>query len=446
MAGQLEGLGYGMTDEPSEASLIVVNTCGFLQSAVEEAIETVLRAAEHKSLGACETLVVAGCMVQRYGRKLLELLPEADVLLGVSHTLELRRALDARRRGESRRLWIGRPLGLPDATVPRLLPSPPYSTYLKIADGCSNRCAYCMIPRLRGPYRSRSVDDVLREAAELVARGAVELNVVAQDTTAFGRDRGQEGALAALIEGLEAFRSLRWVRILYAYPEKVDARLLTAMRASSKVVPYLDMPIQHCAPGILHAMGRNGSRGSLGETIALVRRHLPDAALRTSVMVGFPGETEADFKALLDFIREVEFDHLGVFAFSPERGSRAARFADQVDEAVKEERREALLAAQRDISRRRLSRFVGKELDVLIEGLHPETNLLLQGRTAYQAPEVDGTVLITEGVGSPGEIHRAQITGSHDYDLVARLIHASDPGRSPRRNGGLPQGLARETL
>ncbi len=422
MAGQLERLGYRMTDDASQASLLIVNTCGFLQSAVEEAVETVLHAAEYKVAGACETLIVAGCMVQRYGNKLLELLPEVDLFLGASHTLEIQRALAARREGDPRRIWIGRPLGLPAAGMPRLLPDPPYSTYLKIADGCSNRCTYCMIPRLRGPYRSRSVEDVLREASELIARGAVELNLIAQDTTAFGSDRGQADALLTLIEALESFRSLQWIRLLYLYPDKIDARLLEAMRDSSKVVPYLDIPIQHCVPRILKAMGRDGSPERIADTIALIRSHLPDISLRTSLMVGFPGETDTDFQMLLDFIGEVQFDHLGVFAYSPEKGTRAARFPGQVGDTVKEERRSTLLAAQREISRRRLARFVAQEMDVLIEGLHPETDLLLRGRTAHQAPEVDGMVIITEGVGVPGRIQRARVTEIHDYDLVARLI------------------------
>jgi ribosomal protein S12 methylthiotransferase len=421
MATQLLRRGYALTDDAPEASLILVNTCGFLQSAVEEAIETILGYAQLKTDGACDMLVVTGCMVQRYGKKLLELLPEVDVFLGTSHYLHLEKALDEKRGGGSRRLWIGRPRGHDDSTGSRFLPAPTYSTYLKIADGCSNRCAYCMIPRLRGPYRSRTLRDVVREASELIAQGAVEINVIAQDTTAFGQDRGKDGALIALIEALERHDDLKWVRILYAYPQRVDERLLSAMRASQKVVPYLDMPVQHCVPHILGAMGRSGSMEELADRVGLIRHYLPDATLRTSLMVGFPGESETDFLTLLEFVETIGFDHLGVFAFSPEPGTRAARFPGQVEESIKSSRRRVLLESQQEVSRKRLSRFVGRALDVLIEGYHPETELLLQGRTAHQAPEVDGMVIITQGTGVPGEIRKALVTDSHDYDLVAML-------------------------
>ncbi|MHC1744682.1 MAG: 30S ribosomal protein S12 methylthiotransferase RimO [Syntrophobacteraceae bacterium] len=422
MAAQLLRLGYTMTKSASEASLIVVNTCGFLQSAVEEAIDTILTYARFKSEGTCETLVVAGCMVQRYGKKLPKLLPEVDLFLGTSHYLDLGKALEAQCSRNSRRIWIGRPGSGSGRMASRLLPTPAYSTYLRIADGCSNRCAYCMIPRLRGPYRSRTLDDVVREAAELVAQGAIEINVIAQDTTAFGMDRGDDAGLLSLIEEIENLQDLKWARILYTYPQRVDERLLSVMRSSSKVVPYLDMPIQHCSARILKAMGRSGGCEELSDKIRMIRDYLPDASLRTSLMVGFPGETDKDFQVLMDFVEAMQVDHVGVFAFSPERGARAALFPGQVEEEIKRNRRQILLEAQQRISRKRLSRFVGREMDVLIEGAHPETELLLCGRTAHQAPEVDGMVMITDGVAALGEIRKALATDSHDYDLVARLI------------------------
>lgn len=422
MAAQLLSLGYSMSGSPSEADLIVVNTCGFLQSAVEEAIDTILSYARFKSEGVCRALVVVGCMVQRYGRKLPQLLPEVDLFLGTSHYLDLGKALDAMKGGSTRRIWIGRPGAVIGPIAPRLLSTPPHSTYLRVADGCSNRCAYCMIPRLRGPYRSRKLEDVVREASELIAQGTIEINVIAQDTTAFGLDLGRGNSLLSLIEELEKFPDLKWVRILYTYPERVVEELLATMRSSTKVVPYLDIPIQHCVSRILKAMGRTGGSEALADRIAMIRHYLPDVSLRTSFMVGFPGETEDDFQKLIAFVETMKFDHVGVFAFSAEAGARAARYPEQVDEAVKQERRQTLLDTQRKISRTRLSRFVGRELDVLVEGLHPETELLLQGRTAHQAPEVDGMVIITEGIAETGEIHRALVTGVHDYDIEARLI------------------------
>ena len=422
MAAQLVRSGYSMTDLASEASLIVVNTCGFLQSAVEEAIETILTLARFKSEGACKTLVVAGCMVQRYGKKLPKLLPEVDLFLGTSHYQHLARVLDTLGTKDSRRVWIGRPGSEGESAASRLLSAPAYSTYLKIADGCSNRCTYCMIPHLRGPYRSRSLNDVVREASELVDQGTIEINIIAQDTTAFGVDLGYDSALLTLIEELESLRQLKWVRILYTYPQRIDDRLLAIMRSSTKVVPYLDMPIQHCSSRILAAMGRSGGSEELRDKVDLIRHHLPDVSLRTSLIVGFPGETELEFQELLDFLETTELDHVGVFAFSPEPGARAASFPGQVEEEVRQNRRQVLLEAQQEISRRRLARFVGRELEILIEGAHPETELLLRGRTAYQAPDVDGMVIITEGTVAQGELRKALITDSHDYDLVARLL------------------------
>lgn len=422
MAAQLVREGYVLTSDPGAASLIVVNTCGFLQSAVEEAVETILEHARYKTDGACDTLVAAGCMVQRYGKKLLALLPEVDLFLGVSHFQELARAVAEIRLGDARRLRIGRPGQALNCQGDRLLTAPAHSAYLKIADGCGNRCAYCLIPRLRGPYRSRSLEDVVTEAAELADRGVVELNVIAQDTTAFGQDRGQERALIALIEELERLEGLKWVRILYAYPDRVDEPLLSAMRSATKVVPYLDMPVQHCAPSVLKAMGRKGDVEGLGAKIHLIRRYIPEITLRTSLMVGFPGETEEDFELLLGFVDRAAFDHVGVFAFSLEPGARAARLPGQVEESEKVRRRTMLLEAQREVSRRRLSRFVGRRMEVLMEGFHPETDLLLQGRTAHQAPEVDGVVIINDGIGGPGQIREVLITDSHEYDLVGSVL------------------------
>jgi ribosomal protein S12 methylthiotransferase len=427
MASQLTGRGYSVTSDPSQASLILVNTCGFLESAVQEAIETVLDLARYKDRGSCKRLVVAGCMVQRYGRKLLDLMPEVDCFLGTSHFYELKKILEALEKGPSRRLWISSPRFLFAGELPRLRSTPFFTAYVKIAEGCSNRCTYCLIPHLRGPYRSRPVDDVLVECQRLAAEGVKEINLIAQDTTAFGTDRADPHALIRLLESLDAIDGIVWIRLLYSYPDRVSAALLRAMKQSRKIVPYLDIPLQHCVPRILKAMGRAAQVAEPQELLDLIRRHIPEIALRTSLIVGFPGETEADFQALVAFVERAQFDHLGVFEFSPEPGTRAARFPRQVDQEIKAERRSTLLDRQRSVSRRRLRLRVGQTVPVLIEGFHPETELLLSGRLVTQAPEVDGSVIITKGQANIGDLVHARITAAHDYDVEAEIGDASIP-------------------
>jgi ribosomal protein S12 methylthiotransferase len=427
MAAQLAGMGYAMTADPAAAGLILVNTCGFLESAVQEAVDTILEAARHKETGSCRTLVAVGCMVQRYGKKLVELLPEVDLFVGTSHYHALDHIMNAHFGGLARKLWIGRPAHLFGGPAPRVLATPSHTAYLKIAEGCSNSCAFCMIPRLRGRFRSRSAEDILTEAAQLAVDGVTEINLVAQDTTAFGSDRNRPFALARLLESLDRLDGLAWVRLLYAYPERVTAELLQTMARAEKVVPYLDVPFQHCVPKILEAMGRKVSDPL--KTVEAIRATVPGVALRTSLITGFPGETEADFESLARFVREAQFDHLGIFAFSPEPGTRAAKLPARPDASAAGERRTILLEMQREISRARLKRLRGRELPVLVEGHHPDTDLLLCGRLATQAPEVDGTVLIVKGEARPGEIVRARIVSTHNYDVEAEIVTTRPRGQ-----------------
>jgi ribosomal protein S12 methylthiotransferase len=428
MAKQLFDMGYHMVEDAAEADLIVVNTCGFLQSAVEEAIEAVLKAAENKIAGKCRMLVAAGCMVQRYGKKLLSELPEVDLFLGASHYHALGAAVESKLAGNPKRLWIGRPAQVPDNEADRVISTGPYSAYLKIAEGCGNSCSFCIIPNLRGTLRSRKEAGILSEAARLAADGIKEINLVAQDTTAFGLDRNDPAALPKLLEKLDEVPGLHWIRILYSYPDRITDRLLQTMAGSRKIVPYLDIPIQHCAPAILEAMGRPA--GSPERIIDKVRSIIPEIALRTSVMVGFPGETKSHFKSLLAFMERAEFDHAGVFIYSPEAGTRAARLPGRPGKKSALNRRTELLELQREISRRKLGRLIGRTLPVLIEGPHPETDLLLAGRLPTQAPEVDGSVIITAGRAEEGQIHTVRITQAHDYDLEAIILN------SARRMGG----------
>lgn len=424
IAEQLIASGYALTSDPSHAALIVVNTCGFLQSAVEESIDTILRLSRWKEEGVCTGLIVTGCMVQRYGRKLPAALPEVDYFLGTGEVTRLKQWIFGDPREDLRgAVRISRPREVEYAIGScRVSDGNAASVYLRIADGCNNRCRFCMIPRLRGPLRSRPVEVVLREADALVRAGAVEINLIAQDITAYGADKGGPGNLMGLLAGLERLAGLRWVRLMYVYPEGVTDELLAFMRHSGKIIPYLDIPLQHCVPHILQGMRGRAPKLAAEALVERIRRAVPEIALRTTLMVGFPGETAQDFKALMTFVRRVQFDHVGVFAFSPERGTAAARMASQVSEEEKCDRRNELLAAQAEISKRLLARRVGKSLPVLIEGYHPETDLLLQGRLQSQAPEVDGTVLITAGIATPGRIVPVKITRSHVYDLEGEVL------------------------
>ncbi|MGO9416524.1 MAG: 30S ribosomal protein S12 methylthiotransferase RimO [Syntrophobacteraceae bacterium] len=415
MAKQLLDMGWQMTEVLPEAELIVVNTCGFLESAVQEAIGAILEAAQHKVSGKCRVLIAAGCMVQRYGKKLLRELPEVDLFLGTSHYHALEAAVESKLAGNPRRLWIGRPAAAFGSEAGFAISAGSHSAYLKIAEGCGNSCSFCIIPGLRGPLRSRGEADILAEALRLASDGIKEINLIAQDTTAFGLDRNDPEALPRLLEKLDETPGLEWIRLLYSYPDRITGRLLDTMANSRKAVPYVDIPIQHCAPAILKAMGRPPDGPE--RVIDKIRSALPGVALRTSIMVGFPGETGAEFKSLLAFMERVEFDHAGVFVYSPEAGTRAARLPGRPDSKRAESRRANLLEVQREISRRKLKLLVGRNLPVLIEGPHPETDLLLAGRLPTQAPEVDGGVIVTAGYAQAGEICRAHITAAHDYDL-----------------------------
>jgi ribosomal protein S12 methylthiotransferase len=421
MVKQLLDMGLTMTAEAAEADLIVVNTCGFLESAVREAIEAILQASEHKTSGKCRMLVAAGCMVQRYGKKLLGELPEVDLFLGTSHYHALQATVEAKLAGNPRRLWIARPVQVPCGESRRVISTGPYSAYLKIAEGCGNSCSFCIIPNLRGPLRSGKESDILAEALRLASGGVKEINLIAQDTTAFGLDRDEREALPRLLENLDETPGLEWVRLLYSYPDRITDRLLHTMKNSRKVAPYLDIPIQHCSQSILKAMGR--PPGNPEKIIDKIRSCIPGVALRTSLMVGFPGETRTEFKSLLAFLERVEFDHVGVFAFSPEAGTRAALLPGRPLKKTAENRRAVLLEFQREISLRKLKRQVGRVMPVLIEGPHPETDLLLAGRLLTQAPEVDGGVIITAGNAKAGQIRPVKITAAHDYDLEGIVLN-----------------------
>jgi ribosomal protein S12 methylthiotransferase len=380
-----------------------------------------LELAQAKEQGRCEFLVVAGCLPQRYGRKLVNSMPEVDLFLGTSSFVYLVQILDRKQTGEMERLILEPPRFLMNAKTPRTLSAPFYSGYLKVAEGCSNRCSFCTIPAIRGPYRSRALNDLLQEAEWLASQGVIELNLVAQDTTAYGTDLDATYRLPDLLKGLAKIGKFAWIRALYGYPQKIDRTLLETMASHESICKYLDLPLQHVSGHLLKAMGRTGSGKEFHELVALIREFLPQVTLRTTLIVGFPGETEGDFQELYDFVEQARFQRLGLFAYSPEKGTRAALFSKQVEETVKIQRVQTLAALQEKISLDYNRRLVGTAQPVLIEGESDESDLLLQARLSSQAPEVDGCVLINKGFGKVGEIVLARITEAHPHDLVGEI-------------------------
>ncbi|HRR39771.1 MAG TPA: 30S ribosomal protein S12 methylthiotransferase RimO [Syntrophales bacterium] len=418
MAGLLAGSGYEMVPGPEEAEVIVVNTCAFILSAKQEAVEEILTMAGWKERGACRRLIVTGCLPQRYGRVLEKEMPEVDLFLG---TGDFPRIVELLRKSgrSSRRSFVGRPRFLMDAGHHRLLAPSPASAYLKVAEGCSNRCSYCVIPRIRGKFRSRPPEDVLEEAEALALAGVKEVVLVAQDTTAYGRDLAGRPLLADLLRELAAVPGFRWIRFLYAYPSSVTDELLEVVAREEKVCKYIDIPVQHIDDGILRAMKRKGGSAEVRDAVGRIRRMVPEAVLRTSVIVGFPGETAARFNRLLEFVEEARFENLGAFTYSREEGTEAAGLAYQVSERVKEKRRDLLMERQAAISFEVNRRRIGRVEEVLLEGETGDPVFPLLGRTRTQAPEVDGFTYVRAKKGEIGDIVFCRVVDADTYDLYA---------------------------
>lgn len=423
MLGHLDRAGCALVTDPAEADVVVVNTCSFIEDARKESIQAILEAAALKRSGSVRRVVVAGCLVQRYADELRRELPEVDAFVGLDQLDAIVPAVAPRSD-----LPILRGVPTPRSTflygaeTPRRLATAPWTAYVKIAEGCDHTCSFCAIPAFRGSFRSRTAEDVAAEAERLAAGGVLEINLIAQDSSHFGRDRGDAQGLAGLLERLDAVPGLAWIRVHYLYPNTVDDRLIDAMAALPRVVPYVDMPLQHAHPGTLRRMRRGGSAESHLALLDRFRRAMPGCALRSTLIAGFPGETDEEFETLLAFVREVRFDHLGVFAYSHEDSTRAYEEADDVPPEVKRERRERLLEAQRAIAFERNASRIGEIVEVLVEGAHPETEHLLVGRLATQAPDVDGQVLVNDGVAEPGTFVRLEITDAAGYDLVGRVL------------------------
>jgi ribosomal protein S12 methylthiotransferase len=419
MLGILRERGFNVVPDLAAAETAIVNTCGFIRSSVEEALDTILEVAAEKKKGNLRRLFVVGCLVQRYGYKLRKELPEVDGWIGTGEIHRIGKVLDQERCGE-KGLLIGRPAYLADHKTPRLRTTPFYTAYLKIAEGCSHRCTYCTIPKLRGPFRSRTLDSLVSEAEGLAGEGVKDINLIAQDITMYGRDL--EASLEDLLERLVKVRGIRWIRLLYGHPHRVSNRLLRIMDREEVICPYLDLPLQHVHVKVLKAMGRDDERVNPWELIERIRSRKRHISLRTTLMVGFPGETEQAFRELYEFVRAAEFDHLGAFIFSPETGTPAARLGRRVKREEAEERLDAVMRLQAGISRKKGKSLVGKTIPVLVEGASHETDLLLRGRTATMAPDVDGQVLINKGIGRIGEILPVRITEAHAYDLVGETL------------------------
>ncbi len=424
MAGLLQKEGFPLTGRPEEAAVILVNTCAFVLPAKEEAIAEILEAARRKTTGACRFLVVAGCLAQRYGETLARALPEVDLFVGIEgipHVAErLRRLVAGDPPGPFRP--HRRPTFLMTASSPRLREGAPAWAYLKLADGCSHRCTYCVIPAIRGRARSRSRDDLLEEAEGLVRSGVRELILVAQDTTSWGRDLQPRDRLSRLLEDLASLGDLRWIRLLYGHPALLTRDLLDAMTREGKVCPYLDLPAQHIDDRILRAMGRAGDSRAIRGALALARSVLPGMAVRTSLIVGFPGETRSRFDKLLAFVREARFDHLGVFAYSQEEGTPAARLSGRVPAGEATRRVEAVLAEQAAVSAEINASLVDTVQEVLVEGVEETAHgPRLWGRCRRQAPEIDGITWLTGQNLRPGDFVLCRITDADTYDLYGRV-------------------------
>ena len=429
MMGHLKQSGYEITTDASEADTLVVNTCGFIESARQESIDAILEAARSKTEGKAQRLVVAGCLVERYREELRAEMPEVDAFIGTNQIGDITKVCDERTNTRSLPIL---PIGnqsatyLYDESTPRVISTPGYTAYIKIAEGCDRPCAFCFIPQMRGHFRSRRFGSVLNEAQQLAEKGVKEIVLVAQDSSRYGEDLGQQDALAHLLRELSHLDGIRWVRVMYTYPTHISDAFLDVLATEPKAVKYLDMPLQHASANVLKSMRRGGTRASLERLIKRVRKHVPGIAIRTTFITGFPGETEEDFEELLTFIRNVEFDRVGVFTYSDEEGTAAYELPNKVDSRTASRRRARLMKEQARISRRRNEERVGGVVRVLFEGESTETDLLWQGRMETQAAEIDGCVLINDAPENfepvPGKFVNVLITEAHDYDLVGRIV------------------------
>ena len=429
--GHLKQNGYQITADAADAETVVVNTCGFIDSAKKESIDTILEAAQLKTNGQAKRIIVAGCLVERYRDELKAAIPEVDAFIGTNQINDILAVCDP--KTNTRSLPVV-PIGnqsatyLYDESTPRVLATPSHYAFVKIAEGCDRPCAFCFIPQMRGHFRSRRFGSIVAEVHQLAEEGIKEIILVAQDSSRYGEDLGKQDALARLLRELSHVDGIEWVRVMYTYPTHISDAFLDVLAEEPKAVKYLDMPLQHASQNVLKLMKRGGNRKSLERLIERVRQRVPGIAVRTTFISGFPGETEDDFKELMSFIKNVEFDRVGVFTYSDEEGTPAFALPEKVPHRIAARRRNALMKEQAKISRRKNKARVGEVVPVLFEGESKESDLLWQGRIETQAPDIDGCVLINDVpdgmVPAAGELVSVEITEGHEYDLIGRILAA----------------------
>ena len=418
--GDLVTSGYDLTPDEEDAEIIIVNTCGFIESAKKESIDAILEMAQKKIDGKCQKLIVTGCLAERHTQELLDEIPEIDHMLGVGQYPQLKNILE---EGDfDSRNHVATPAEYYESYTDRLLTTAFYTAYLKIAEGCSNRCAFCIIPKMRGPMRSRSPESILAEAENLAQRGVKEFNIISQDTTMYGFDLAMKDGLERLLKGMAKIDGVEWMRLLYCYPTFLNSDVIDYIASEEKVCRYIDVPLQHTHDEMLKSMKRQETEGGVRKMIDELRLKIPEIALRTTFITGFPGETDEHFKHMLRFICEMQFDHVGIFTYSDEEGTTAFDYPGRVPEEVKEERKNILMEFQKEIALRKNQEKVGQIESVLVEGFDAQENYIMTGRLASQAPDIDGQVILEKCEAEPGEIIPVRITAAADYDLVAEPV------------------------
>jgi ribosomal protein S12 methylthiotransferase len=427
MAGTLMQDGFEVVGEAEDADTVIVNTCGFIEDSKKESIQRILDMSQLKEQGQVKRVVVAGCLTQRYKNDLVEGLPEADLFVGSGEFQNIGKILKNNSAGEKKKTFFNLPTYLQEESTPRINSQPKHRAYLKISEGCLKRCAFCAIPVIRGNLQSRTIQNVVNEAKLLVAGGVKEIIVISHDFTDYGWDLRRKNSEAVespieLLKALSDIEGAQWIRMLYLYPDGITPEMIALIKARSNLVKYFDMPLQHINNAVLKSMNRKMTREEIVEVLGNIRREIPEAVIRTQFIVGFPGETDEQFEELLKFVSDQQFDRVGCFKYSPEEGTPGGKMPDQVPEDVKQKRHDALMEVQQNISREKHKAYVGKVVQVLVEGLSDETDLLLQGRTSQQAPDIDGVVLINDGEAQVGDMVNVQITDSMEYDLIGEIV------------------------
>ncbi|MBR4835857.1 MAG: 30S ribosomal protein S12 methylthiotransferase RimO [Clostridia bacterium] len=419
MLYNLHAAGFEITPDEEEAEIIVINTCGFIESAKQEAIDNILDAAELKKWGKCRHIIATGCLVERYREEVMNELPEIDALVGIGSLCDIAEACKAVMRGEKYTSF--RDKETMDLGGDRIITTDPHTAYLKVSEGCDNLCTYCAIPLIRGGHRSRTIEDIVSEAKDLEKMGIKELNLIAQDTTRYGLDIYGEYSLAKLVKAITKETSIPWIRLLYCYPDKITDELIEELRSNDRLVKYMDIPVQHIADSVLKRMNRHGGKALILETIKRLRERVPDIVLRTTAMVGFPGETDEDFTELCEFVKETKFERFGAFTFSPEEGTAAAEMIDQIDEQVKQDRYDVLMQTQLTVSEEKNAEKIGKTFTVLCDG-YDRIAEIYYGRSYADAPDVDGKVYFkSKNKVNPGEFVSVKVTEALDYDVIGEV-------------------------